>query len=167
LLFCECRNKIPEVDGSKNNLRRLPDQELWNARVTFTQNERITSILKAPHLAIFEREGLTIADTTFLLDIYDVQGRHSSMLTADSGVVKGEDSLLAFGNVVAVSDSGVTLNTERLYWSRWHRNVRSDTAVLVTTPTDTLFGDSLLSDERLYNWEVFNPKGKTVRELQK
>jgi LPS export ABC transporter protein LptC len=167
ILILGCQSNLSEKSKANANLDRIPDQELWNARVTFTQNERITSILNAPHLEIFEKEGLTIADSSFRLDLYDVEGKHSSLLIADSGVVKGEDSLLAFGKVIAVSDSGVTLNTERLFWSRWHKNVRSDTAVLVTTATDTLFGDSLLSDESLYNWEVYNPKGKTVRELQK
>lgn len=146
---------------------RMPDQELWDAKVVFTENERITSILQAEYIAIYEAEGLTIADTAVKLDVFDKDGNHQSLLTADSGVVIRERVLQALGNVVVVSDSGVTVNTERMYWDRIRRTVRSDTFVMLTTETDTLFGDSLLSDEALENWQVFNPRGKTIRQPKK
>jgi hypothetical protein len=99
--------------------------------------------------------------------MFNAEGEHSSVLTADSGVVKGEDSLIAIGNVVVISDSGVILETERLFWDRMRGGVRSDTAVVLTTETDTLYGDGLISDEGLNNWEIFNPRGKTVRNVKK
>lgn len=144
-----------------------PDQELWNAKVVFSQNERKISVLHAPHIAIYERQGLTIVDSSFQLDIFNTDGGHSSVIFADSGVVFSEDSMQAFHNVRAISDSGMTLTTERLIWNRRWKTVKSDTFVTVTTATDTLYGDSLLSDERLENWEVFNPRGVTVREIEK
>ena len=145
----------------------LPDQELWDARIVFSQNERVTSILNASHIEIYERRGLTIADSDFVLHLFDNQGRHTSMLTADSGVVSGEDSLQAYGDVEAVSDSGVHLRSERLFWYRRTKTVYTDTFVVVTTVTDTLYGDSLISDEAIQNWQVFNPRGKTVRVMEK
>lgn len=144
-----------------------PDQELWNARIEFTQNERTTSILEASHISIYEKKGLTVADSSFRLDIFDAEGNHTSVLFADSGIVSGEDSLRAYKNVIVISDSGATLNTERLFWNRSTNSVRSDTFVVLTTDTDTLFGDSMVSDESLENWQVFNPRGKTIRDLNK
>ena len=144
-----------------------PDQELWNARIKFTQNELTTSILEASHISIYEKSGLTIADSSFKLDIFDSEGNHSSVLFADSGIVSGEDSLRAYKNVIVISDSGAILNTERLFWNRSTNSVRSDTFVVLTTATDTLYGDSMVSDEALENWQVFNPRGKTIRELNK
>lgn|GEM_PF-1195795 len=161
-----CKSTANSVNRP-NKAVSLPDQELWDARIVFSQNERITSILNASHIEIYERRGLTIADSDFVLHIFDSQGRHSSMLTADSGVVSGEDSLQAYGNVEAVSDSGVHLRSERLFWSRRTKTVYTDTFTVVTTVTDTLYGDSLVSDEAIQNWQVFNPRGKTVREMEK
>jgi len=161
-----CKTNVNAISLSEKAIS-LPDQELWGARIVFTQNERITSILDASHIEIYERQGLTIADSNFILHIFDNQGRHTSKLTADSGVVTGEDSMQAYGNVETVSDSGVHLWTQRLFWYRLTKTVFSDTFVVLTTKTDTLYGDSLISDEALENWRVFNPRGKTVRELKK
>jgi len=164
--FNGCRNET-EVEIGDEAHTLFPDQELWDARIVFTDNERITTILQAEYIAIFEETGMTIADTAFQLDTFDKQGNHTSVITADSGVVLGEDSLLAYGNVVVVSDSGVVINTERMYWDRANNSIRADTFVVLTTQTDTLYGDSLISDETLENWQVFNPRGKTIRVLSK
>jgi len=156
-------------DGSEANgvNQEVPDQEILDAEVIFTKSERITSILKARRLLIFEAKRLTIADSAFTLDIFDSEGKHTSVITADSGVVKGEDSLVAIGNVVVVSDSGVILETEILFWDRLRGGVRSDTDVVLTTESDTLYGDGLIADEALNNWEIFNPRGTTIREIKK
>jgi len=164
--FSGCREESG-TEISDNQPVEEPDQELWNARIEFTQNELTTSILEASHLSIYEKSGLTIADSSFRLDIFDSEGNHSSVLFADSGIVSGEDSLRAYKNVIVISDSGAVLNTERLYWNRSTNSVRSDTFVVLTTATDTLFGDSMVSDESLENWQVFNPRGKTIREMNR
>ena len=144
-----------------------PDQEILEAEVVFTKDDRITSILKARRLTIYEKRGLTIADSAFQLDIFNEKGVHTTLLTADSGVVIGEDSLMAFGNVVVISDSGAVLETEVLFWDKIRGGVRSDTDVVLTTETDTLFGDGMIADEGLLNWEIFNPRGKSLREIEK
>ncbi len=164
--FLSCGRQEP-VEKQVSNLQKMPDQELWNSEIVFSKNEKVASILKAKHISIYEDPELTIADSRFTLDIFNSEGEHTSVLSADSGVVCGEDSLKAFRNVVVISDSGVTLNTERLFWNRKLKQVVSDTFVVLTTETDTLYGDSLVSDEALENWVVFNPRGKTVRVLDK
>ena len=167
LLVCFSCRKNDESFRRQGEIEILPDQELWNARIVFTKNEQITSILDAQHIIIYERTGLTVADSSFVLDIFNAKGEHTSKLTADSGVVAGEDSLEAYRNVVAVSDSGVTMSSERLFWNRALQTVRTDTFVVLTTETDTLYGDSLISDESLQNWQVFNPRGRSARDIKK
>lgn len=161
---CRKAEKSVEIGGSA---LENPDQELWDAEIIFTKDEQVTSILRAKYLAVYESRGLTIADSTFKLDVFNSQGQHTSVITADSGVVKGEDHLTALGNVVVVSDSGMSLKTERLSWDRKLRKIFSDTSVVLTTETDTLYGEGLESDESLQNWEILKPRGKTVRKLAK
>ena len=167
LLCIGCRSSEPVKTVTSDMETALPDQELWNSRVIFTQNERISTILQAKYLAVYESAGLTIADSSFTLDMFDSEGRHTTLITADSGVVKGEDTLMALGNVVVVSDSGMILRTERLIWDRLRKLIVSDTDVVMTSETDTLYGKGLESDEKINNWEIFNPRGTTVRELAK
>jgi len=166
VFFYGCKSENRQVYNNAN-IHQAPDQEIWNARIMFTKDERVTSILKARRLNIYEKEGLTIADSSFQLDMFNEAGVHSSVLTADSGVVKGEDSLMAYGNVVVISDSGVVLETEVLFWDKIRGGVRSDTDVILTTETDTLYGDGLIADEGLANWEIFNPRGQTTRDLER
>ena len=170
LLLCfvltNCKRDGDQI-YSDSEITEAPDQEILNAEIVFTKNERVTSVLKARRLNIYEKTGLTIADSAFQLDIFDEYGAHSSVLTADSGVVKGEDSLMAFGNVVVISDSGVVLETEVLFWDKIRGGVRSDTDVVLTTETDTLYGDGMIADEGLQNWEIFNPRGKSIRDLDR
>lgn len=166
IVFCSCR-KTERKTGVEELVSSSPDQEIWDAEVVFTHDQRVTSILQAPRLVIYEQAGLTIADSSFQLDLFNIKGEHTSVLTADSGVVKGEDTLIAIGNVVVISDSGVVIETERLFWDKANQLVRSDTAVKLTTETDTLYGDGLISDDGLNNWEIFNPRGKTVREINR
>lgn len=166
VVFYGCKSKDSQL-YSNTNITQAPDQEIWNAKIMFTKDERVTSILKARRLNIYEKEGLTIADSAFQLDIFNEEGAHTSVLTADSGVVKGEDSLMAFGNVIVISDSGVVLETEVLFWDKIRGGVRSDTDVVLTTETDTLYGDGLIADEGLQNWEIFNPRGQTLRDIDR
>ncbi len=169
LIFCAfslpgCQDTA-ESWGTDETVMEAPDQELWDAEIFFTKNDRISSVLRAEYLAVYEKQGLTIADSSFRLDMFNSRGEHTSVITADSGVVQGEETLMAFGGVVVVTDSGMVLETERLKWDRRLRRIISDTAVTLTSETDTLYGDGLVSDETMENWEITNPRGKTLREL--
>ncbi|MBL7191087.1 LPS export ABC transporter periplasmic protein LptC [bacterium] len=164
--ICGCQ-KINEPPEAYELTKGMPDQEIWNARIEFTQGDRITSILNAKYMAIYEQPGLTLVDTFLRLDMFDNSGRHTSVITADSGVIRGEDSLLAIGNVVVISDSGLMLETERLGWNRNSAKVISDTNIVLTTETDTLYGVGLIADEDLKNWEILKPRGKTIRKIEK
>ena len=163
---CEEKNPPPIVERDPEGTI-YPDRELWDAEIIFTEDEQITSKLNANYIAVFENQNLTVADSGFRLDIYDSQGNHTSYITADSGVVESENRLLAYGDVYAVSEEGVVLRTERLRWDRARQQIISDTNVVLTTETDTLYGEGLVSDESLENWEVVRPRGKTVRELER
>ena len=71
-----------------------------------------------------------------------------------------EDFLIAIGNVVVVSDSGVTLFTDTLAWDNVKENVFTDDPVkFITDSQDTLYGIGFESDVELNNWKILNPTG--------
>jgi predicted membrane protein len=74
------------------------------------------------------------------------------------------NNMKAVGNVVAISDSGITLFTDTLYWdSKNERMSTLDSIMITTLDEDTLYGIGFESDSDLENWKILNPSGVTRR----
>ena len=74
--------------------------------------------------------------------------------------VEDEDFLTAIGNVVVLSDSGVTLFTHTLSWDNLKEKVFTDDRVIfITEEQDTLYGIGFESDVELNNWKILKPTG--------
>ena len=73
----------------------------------------------------------------------------------------------AIGNVVAVSDSGITLYTDTLIWDSKKEKMSTDDPIMLTTQkNDTLYGVGFESDSDLQNWKVIKPTGGTDRGMK-
>ena len=97
---------------------------------------------------------------------FDRDGSHNSVLTADSGLVFNQtNNLVAYGEVVVVSDSGIVLETQELRWDNEKQKIISDVPVRFTTEDDTLVGDSFISDPDLSNYEIRNARGYSRRTI--
>ena len=89
----------------------------------------------------------------------------SNLKSERAFVYENSDNLLAIGNVVVVSDSGVTLFTDSLYWENDNERITSnDTVMLTTGVNDTLYGVGFESDVDLTHWKILHPWGVTARE---
>ena len=146
----------------------VPDQELWEATITFLRDGIPVSILQAGHITKFTKRSVIYLDSGIVVDFFNEEGLHTSQLTAARGQVdEVRKDLQAFGNVIAVTDSGATLRTPELRWENQARRIVSDTRVTLTTLTDTLYGIGFVSDEHLKNWEIQKPTGHSFRTLEK
>ncbi len=167
LLFVSCAEvSLPPVSARRK--AEAPDQELWEATITFTRDGLPVTTLRAGHIAKFSRRSVTYLDSGIVVDFFNEEGKHTSQLTADQGQVDEiRKDLLATGNVVAVTDSGATLKTSALRWDNQSRRIVSDAEVVLTTLTDTLYGIGFVSDEHLSNWEIQKPTGRTFRTWER
>ena len=136
-----CEEKIkPSVLGGVSGAA-LPSQESWITTVTFTDSGIVKAILKAGHIAAYEATKQTLLDSGVHVDFFDEHGVHSSVLTSRTGKVdEATNNLEADGNVVVVSDSGVVVETEKLYWDNRRQLVHSDDFVTITSPKETSAG---------------------------
>jgi hypothetical protein len=75
------------------------------------------------------------------------------------------NDLTAYGNVVVVSDSGIVLQTEVLFWDNEKQKIISEVPVRFTTKDDTLIGDSFVSNPDLTNYEIRNARGYSRRKI--
>jgi LPS export ABC transporter protein LptC len=146
----------------------VPEQELYDATIRFYQDDAITSILHAGRIRKFAKRNIVLLDSNLVVDFYNSEGKHTIRLWADSGQVdQVRNDLKAMGNVVAKSDSNQLLETELLRWENRTRHIVTEMPIKFSSPTDTIYGSSFVSDEHLRNRQIDQPTGVTFREMQK
>ncbi len=146
---------------------RVPDQEIWNAVITVTRAGEPTTRIYAAHLVKYQDTQDMFIRDSMRIDFYK-DGKHTSYLTADSGLVNEKnENIVAIGNVVMVSDSGFTAYTDSLFWINDSNKVYTNSRIQIFSTRDTLYGTDFVSDTKFENWTIFNPLGKTSRQLEK
>jgi Lipopolysaccharide-assembly, LptC-related len=60
---------------------------------------------------------------------------------------------------VVVSDSGVVVETEKLFWDNQRQLIHSDEFVKITSPKENLQGHGFESDQNLKNYKIFRVTG--------
>ena len=154
------------VNESATEKRVAPDQESWESVITITREGRRTAEIWAGYIALYKKKNLTFLRDSIHVDFYNRAGNHNSVLTADEGEVDNKtDNLKATGNVVVVSDSGIILETEALLWDSKQQKIISEVPVKFTTLTDTLVGESFVSDPELKHYELRNARGYSRRRV--
>ena len=146
--------------------KNYPDQESWKSEITITKDGKRFAQIWAGYIAFYNEKKITVLTDSVHADFYDKNGKHNSTLTADSSVVHNQtNDLTAYGNVVVVSDSGIVLQTEVLFWDNEKQKIISEVPVKFTTKEDTLIGDSFVSNPDLTNYEIRNARGYSRRKI--
>lgn len=161
MLLAGCEEKVKPPISANGLSGDIPSQESWNASIRFTDSGRTSAVLRAGHIAMYAARGRTMLDSGIVVDFYDTEQRHTSVLTARRGIVNdATKDFEARDSVVVVSDSGTTLRTEELYWLNAARKVRSPAYVEIVSPTEQLRGQGFESDQSLKHYTVFQVSGK-------
>jgi LPS export ABC transporter protein LptC len=159
--FAGCEEKLKPAISSAGMGRDLPAQESWNASITFTDSGRVTAVLRAGHIAMYANAQRTVLDSGIVVDFFDADARHTSVLTARRGIVNDlTKDFEAHERVVVLSDSGTTLRTEELYWLNAARKVRSPAFVEIVSPSEQIRGQGFESDQALRHYTVFKVTGE-------
>ena len=112
----------------------------------------------------------SILDEKVEADFYSTEERHMSNLKSEMAYVYGDtkkDSMLAIGNVVVVSDSGVTLFTDSLMWNSIDSLITTDdTVMFITENNDTLKGVGFQSNADLTHYKFYDASGVTDRTYE-
>ncbi len=166
LIFFGCTD-FSETEDPVEDVR-MPQHESWNSTITLSKKGKNTAIVKAGYLAKYSDNKTTFLSDTVHVDFFDDNGNATSHLQSISAEVdESRNNLIAQKNVVVISDSGVTLYTDKLEWDQKKEKILSDTLVTIITEEDTIRGIGLESDAELTNWKIFEPVGVTERKLEK
>ena len=147
---------LPSSDG-------LPDQESWGVTIFMTHQGRMRAKVSSGHLEKHNEREFIILDSNVIVDFFDLEENHTSTLYSEkSEINEKSNDMLATGNVIAKSDSGITLFTEKLQWIAEDEKLFTKDSIMITTlDSDTLFGRGFESNSDLENWRIINPSGVT------
>jgi len=168
-LSVACSEKIPEVktdDSVSEEL--LPDQVLYESDILLSDRGVREVLIHSKYL-----EKFLALDSTLMVGIratfFDSLGNESSTLVSDSGIVREKTSdLKVWGNVKVVSDNGVTLDADSLFWDQGANRIRTESYVEITHGDNVQTGYGLESDSKLTNFRIkrqVKAKFKKVEDL--
>jgi LPS export ABC transporter protein LptC len=165
-IMSSCQKKQDNIVADMEQTE-YPDQQGWNSTVTSSKKGIVGAIIKYGHMQRFKKQKVVEFDSGIVVDFYDEQGSHTSNLTSNKGRLdEATNNIEAFGNVVVVSDTGITLKTERLKWDNSIEKIISNNFItIVTAEKDTFYGNGFESDQNLENWHITGFSGKASKGL--
>jgi len=158
---CEKQNAVHQ-----HSKYRGPDQESWGVTIVLTNEGVMRAKIKSGHLEKFNEREFILLDSNVIADFFDKTEKHTSRLTSLSAEInEGSNNMKAFGQVIAVSDSGISLYTDTLIWNSKEEKMTTDDPIMLTTELqDTIYGIGFESDSNLKNWKILQPSGVTNRK---
>ena len=150
-----------ELQRSGETRPGRPDAESWDAIITLTNKGAKRGVIRSGHLEKYNDKEFILLDQNVDADFFNEEEVFTTNLKSlVAEIDEEEDFLVAIGNVVVVTDSGVTLFTDTLSWDNQKEKVfTSDSVIFITEKKDTLYGIGFESDIELNNWKILQPTG--------
>jgi LPS export ABC transporter protein LptC len=143
----------------------VPDQIIENSTITFSEEGVRTAAIFAEYVEVYERKDLKKAKK-LVVDFYDQEGTHTSVLEADSGVIQErQQKFEALGNVVVTTEKGIKLLTQSLRWNPKTSKIVTDDFVTITKGEDVITGYGLEADEELKDLVIKRKVSGQIKEI--
>jgi LPS export ABC transporter protein LptC len=132
----------------------VPDEIVTEFATQESDSGRVQWTLKAPHAERFNARNVFLMDDP-VIEFYDRLGNLQTTLTAEKGeyLLESHD-MLAYGNVVAVTNDGDVLETDSLRYLNKTDKIVSDSFVKLTRGNDVLTGYGLECDHTLDSVDI-------------
>ena len=161
LLIFQFACQSNELQKSGQTRQGRPDAESWDAVITLTNKGAKRGVIRSGHLEKYNDNEFILLNQNVDADFFNEEEVFTTNLKSlIAEIDEEEDFLVAIGNVVVVTDSGVTLFTDTLSWDNQKEKVfTSDSVIFITEKKDTLYGIGFESDIELNNWKILQPTG--------
>ncbi|MFZ1290986.1 MAG: LPS export ABC transporter periplasmic protein LptC [Melioribacteraceae bacterium] len=155
IIACGETKLKPQIDNSVNS-EEIPDQESKKATITFTESGKLKAVLYSDVIKVLGDKNEKYLEGV-IVDFYDDAEQKTSRLTSKKGRVDDiTQDMYAIENVVAKSDSGVTLTTEELVWKNKTKKIVTDKFVKIVSNKEIIEGYGFESDQNLRNYTIFD-----------
>lgn len=166
---CEYRSRTENPVPPDSVLTDRPSQITRDARFSVRESGRRRATIRADKMEQYQTNDSTysvwrtLSDTTQVQSFIFEEGDSSATITADSVVYFSQDGRFeAYGNVVVRTQEGRVLQSERLTWNQFDRQIRTRRFVQITTPTEVVRGNGLVANEDLSTYQI----GKFQAEVE-
>jgi LPS export ABC transporter protein LptC len=157
-----CEEKIKPAVLSTVDSRTLPQQESWNSTITVSDSGRVSAIIWAGYIQVFETSRKTYMSKGVKVRFFDPQGEQTSVLTSEEGTVdEATNNLEAHNHVIVVSRDSSRMSTEQLYWDNLRQLIYTLDFVRIKTVKEQLQGHGFESDQSLKHYRIFRVTGQT------
>lgn len=160
--------KAPGVSQADSTevVRLRPDQQIRGAHIGLFDGSIKTTDIQAEYIEKYVKQDSTLA-WGLVVHFYDADGKETSNLTADSGLVRESIKwMVANGNVVVVTEDSSRLETEQLFWHGTERMIKTDSFVTIYQHGDTLRGYGLETDEGLKRVKIKRQVSGTLKSTK-
>jgi LPS export ABC transporter protein LptC len=152
-----CSVEEPEV---VSEVQSFPSSEATNATTDFMTGSVVTTRIQSGRIVHFAEYDSAWA-YTLTVDFFDETGTHTSILTADSSLVREKQRFLeVYGAVKIVTDDGRTLVTDRLAWDDEKGRIHTDSYVEITEGDDLMTGYGFDSNPELTDIRLRKVSGR-------
>lgn len=151
-----CTDRVPEsrTDTFGQTQGLLPDEILYESDISLSEQGRKKLLIESSYLerySTIDSALMTGIEATF----FDSIGKVTSTLVSDSGIIREQSGRLhVWGQVRVVSDNGVTLEADSLFWDQEKDSVTTDSFVKITRKGNIQTGYGLQADNRLTNIRI-------------
>ncbi|MDR0956302.1 MAG: LPS export ABC transporter periplasmic protein LptC [Endomicrobium sp.] len=151
LLSCKSEKNVIE------EISHTPEQFMKKIFITQTKNGKLKMILKAETATIDENKNNACLKHS-KIKFYD-KGKYVSMLSAETAVINIDTYDIKCTGICTISD----VNEEHLYttdliYDAQKKSIYSNNDVKITTPSETIYGTSFESDNKLDKIIIKNPR---------
>ena len=155
LQSCE-GDEMSEEEKSNNTLIATFD----NIRRIYSEEGLLKIKVEAPLEYIYQNEDI-FYPKNFRVSMYDPNGKITTTLTADSGRLESVKKLYhAYGNVEVINhEKEQKVNTPELHWNQFKREIFTEKEIAIKTPTETLYGIGMTSNEEFSKYKISKPTG--------
>jgi len=157
LMLVSCENDMHEIMALAPKAPR-PVQSGTGITMLYSDSTELKIKLKAPVMQKFDKgvkEPVTILPKGVDVVFYDEKGNPATTLKANYGVMYDRIRKMEVKyNVEVVNVNGEKLNTEHLIWDDQQKKIISDAFVKITTATEIIMGNGLVSNQDFTQYEI-------------
>ena len=152
-------DELSEEEKAKNILMG----SFENIKRIYSEKGLLKLKIEAPLEYIYQNQDLYYPKN-FRVSMYNPNGDITTTLTADSGRYEQINKLYhAYGNVEVINhEQEQKVNTPELHWNEFKREIYTDKEIAIKTPTETLYGVGMTSNEEFSKYKVWQPTGSFI-----
>lgn len=153
------KEEMSDEEKAKNTLMATFE----NIRRIYSEEGLLKIKIEAPLEYIYQNEDV-FYPKNFRISMYDVNGKITTTLTADSGRFEQINKLYhAYGNVEVINhQQEQKVNTPELHWNQFKKEIYTDKEIAIKTPTETLYGIGMTSNEEFSKYKILKPTGSFI-----